>query len=153
MCYHYTKHQCDQEVEIFQHVGILGAVGREGRNSRLSHYHETSGLAQTRVELVHTTRYIYEILYCHTETREPHREVLAPNIQILNTPPRATSVANQTPPRIHPSLALLLETFGDFATDPPLRTKPRATSRIPISDTSEHRKSPPPSIRICEPGK
>ena len=65
-------------------VGILGAVGREGRNSRLSHYHETSGLAQTREELVHTTRYIYEILHCHTETRVPHREALAPNIQILN---------------------------------------------------------------------
>ena len=29
-------------------VGILRAVGREGRNSHLSHYHETSGLAQTR---------------------------------------------------------------------------------------------------------
>ena len=35
-------------------VGILGAVGREGRNSRLSHYHETSGLAQTRGESVNT---------------------------------------------------------------------------------------------------
>ena len=65
-------------------VGILGAVGREGRNSRLSHYHETSGLAQTREELVYTTLYIYEILHCHTETRVPHREALAPNIQILN---------------------------------------------------------------------
>jgi hypothetical protein len=65
-------------------VGILGAVGCEGKNSRLSHYHETSGLAQMREELVHTTRYIYEILHCHTETREPHREALAPNIQILN---------------------------------------------------------------------
>ena len=65
-------------------VGILGAVGREGRNSRLSHYHETSGLAQMREELVHTTQYIYEILHCHTETREPHRKALAPNIQILN---------------------------------------------------------------------
>ena len=32
-----------------------GAVGREGINSRLSHYHETSGLAQTREESVHTT--------------------------------------------------------------------------------------------------
>ena len=94
-------------------VGILGAVGREGRNSHLSHYHETSGLAQTREELVHTTLYIYEILHCHTETRVPHREALALNIQILNTPPR-----------IHPSLALLLETFGDFATDLPLRAKP-----------------------------
>ena len=123
-------------------VGILGAVGREGRNSRLSHYHETSGLAQTREESVHTTQHIYEILHCHTETCVPHHEALAPNIQILNTPPQ-----------IHPSLALLLETFGDFATDPPLRTKPQATPRIPISDASEHRKSPPPSIRICEPGK
>ena len=66
-------------------VGILGAVGREGRNSRLSHYHKTSGLAQTREELVHTTLYIYKILHCHTETRVPHREALAPNIQILNT--------------------------------------------------------------------
>jgi hypothetical protein len=66
-------------------VGILGAVGREGRNSRLSHYHETSGLAQTHEELVHTTWYIYKILHCHTETRVPHREALAPNIQILNT--------------------------------------------------------------------
>ena len=65
-------------------VGILGAVGRKGRNSRLSHYHETSGLAQTREELVHTTQYIYEILHCHIETRVPHREALAPNIQILN---------------------------------------------------------------------
>ena len=37
-----------------------------------------------REELVHTTRYIYEILHCHTETRVPHREALAPNIQILN---------------------------------------------------------------------
>ena len=71
---------CSQQVC----VGILGAVGREGRNSRLSHYHETSGLAQTLEELVHTTRYIYEILHCHTETRVPHREALAPNIQILN---------------------------------------------------------------------
>ena len=35
-------------------VGILGAVGHERRNSRLSHYHETSGLAQTREESVHT---------------------------------------------------------------------------------------------------
>ena len=35
-------------------VGILGAVGREGRNSRLSHYHETSGLEQTRGESVNT---------------------------------------------------------------------------------------------------
>ena len=66
-------------------VGILGAVRREGRNSRLSRYHETSGLAQTREELVHTTLYIYEILHCHNETRVPHREALAPNIQILNT--------------------------------------------------------------------
>ena len=66
------------------YVGILGAVGCEGRNSCLLHYHETSGLAQTREELVHTTRYIYEILHCHTETCVPHREVLAPNIQILN---------------------------------------------------------------------
>ena len=31
-------------------VGILGAVRHEGRNSRLLHYHETSGLAQTREE-------------------------------------------------------------------------------------------------------
>ena len=38
-----------------QAVGILGAVGCEGRSSRLSHYHETSGLAQTREESVHTT--------------------------------------------------------------------------------------------------
>ena len=58
-------------------VGILGAVGREGRNSHLSHYHETSGLAQTREELVHTTRYIYKILHCHTETRVPHREAIS----------------------------------------------------------------------------
>ena len=65
-------------------VGILRAVGHEGRNSRLSHYHETSGLAQTHEELVHTTRYIYEILHCHTKTRVPHCKVLAPNIQILN---------------------------------------------------------------------
>ena len=66
-------------------VGILGAVGREGRNSHLSHYHKMSGLAQTREESVHTTQYIYEILHCHTETRVPHRETLAPNIQILNS--------------------------------------------------------------------
>ena len=36
-------------------VGILGAIGREGRNSRLLHYHETSGLAQTREESVNTS--------------------------------------------------------------------------------------------------
>ena len=35
-------------------VGILRAVGREGRNARLSHYHETSGLAQTREVSVNT---------------------------------------------------------------------------------------------------
>jgi hypothetical protein len=35
---------------LHKYVGILGAVGREGRNSRLLHYHETSGLAQTREE-------------------------------------------------------------------------------------------------------
>ena len=134
-------------------VSLVRPYSHPFTNSRLSHYHETSGLAQTCEELVHTTQYIYEILRCHTETCVPHHEALAPNIQILNTPPRATSVASQTPPRIYPSLALLLETFGDFATDPPLRTKPQATSRIPISDTSEHRKLPPPSIRICEPRK
>ena len=39
---------------------------------------------KTREESVHTTLYIYEILHCHTETRVPHREALAPNIQILN---------------------------------------------------------------------
>ena len=54
-------------------------------------------------------------------------------------------------PQIHPSLALLLETFGDFATDLPLRMKPRATSRILISNTSEHRKSPPPSLQFVSP--
>ena len=43
---------------IWSCVGILGPVGCEGRNSRLSHYHETSGLAQTREESVHTTLYI-----------------------------------------------------------------------------------------------
>ena len=66
-------------------VGILGAVGRERRNSRLSHYHEMSGLAQMCEESVHTTLYIYKILHCHTDTHVPHCEALAPNIQILNT--------------------------------------------------------------------
>jgi hypothetical protein len=36
-------------------VGILRAVGRKGRISRLSHYHGTSGLAQTCGESVDTT--------------------------------------------------------------------------------------------------
>ena len=65
-------------------VGILRAVGHKGRNSHFSHYHETSGLAQTREESVHTTQYIYKILHCHTKTHVPHCEALAPNIQILN---------------------------------------------------------------------
>ena len=47
---------------------FLGAVGHEGRNSCLSHYHEMSGLAQTREESVHTRLYIYEIQHCHTKT-------------------------------------------------------------------------------------
>ena len=65
-------------------VGILGAVRHEGTNSRLSHYHKTSGLVQMCEESVHTRLYIYKILHCHTKTRVPHHEVLALNIQILN---------------------------------------------------------------------
>ena len=75
----------------FQHIIVNNKqpiLQREGRNSCLLHYHETSGLAQTREESVHTTLYIYKILHCHTETCVPHREVLAPNIQILNTSSR-----------------------------------------------------------------
>jgi hypothetical protein len=63
-----------------------GAIGREGKFLRFSHYHGTIGLAQTRGESVDTT--VVLILNPCTATPNTfpsaHREALAPNIRISN---------------------------------------------------------------------
>ena len=62
-------------------VEILRAIRHEGRNSCLSHYHETSGLAQTHEESVDTNKCAYtKSQHCHTNTCE----ALALNLRISN---------------------------------------------------------------------
>ena len=98
-----------------------------------------SGLVQTHEESVDKNKCTYtKSQHCHTETHK----VLALILRISNTPPWVMSITSQTLLWIHPSLAPLLETFGNFTTDLPLRMQPWATSRIPTSDASKHQKSP-----------
>src|SRR5882762_7064869 len=54
-----TSYGYIQAFMLYRVLEFSGAVRREGRIIRLSHYHGTSGLAQTREESVNTKVCIY----------------------------------------------------------------------------------------------
>ena len=133
---------------MLSHQGYVGRLVRIlkghwvwGRNSCLSLHHKMSGLVQTSEESVDTSNVLIQKPSTATSKHIPHCKVLALILWISNTPPQVMRITSQTPLQIHPSLALLLETFSDFATNPLLSWESWLLT------------IPPPSIWICETGK